>query len=125
MAADLVMRDDGVTVTALKQQLYHHSITLDQYTSSIAPLRAKHGWVFSFWNIHWLYYTQILLVVTAVLMIVISLLTQPPDPGAVKFTWYGATPAEKTATRASWNRLDVVLSLIVLAAVVVFYFVFW
>ncbi len=125
LAADLVMRDDGVTVTALKQQLYHHSITLDQYTSSIAPLRAKHGWVFSFWNIHWLYYTQILLVVTAVLMIVISLLTQPPDPGAVKFTWYGATPAEKTATRASWNRLDVVLSLIVLAAVVVFYFVFW
>ena len=65
LGADLVMRDDGVTVTMLKQQRYHHAITLDQYNAAIAPIRQRHGWIFEFWNIHWLYYTQILLVVTA------------------------------------------------------------
>ncbi len=125
LAADLVMRDDGATVTALKQQLYHRAITLDQYTSAVAPLRARHGWIFDFWSIHWLYYTQILLVVTAALMIVISLVTRPPAAGAVKFTWYGATAEEKAQTRASWTGMDVLLSLIVLGAVVLFYIAFW
>jgi len=125
LAADLIMRDDGSAVTALKQQLYRHAITAQQYDAAIAPLRAKHGWIFDFWNIHWLYYTQILLVVTAVLIVVISFLTRPPSPDTVRFTWYGATPEEQAATRASWSRSDVVLSAIVLLAVVLFYVAFW
>jgi SSS family solute:Na+ symporter len=58
-------------------------------------------------------------------MIVLSFVTRPPDPGALRFTWYGATAQEKAATRASWNALDVALSLVALAAVVVFYILFW
>jgi SSS family solute:Na+ symporter len=125
LAADLVMRDDGVAVTALKQQLYHHAIAQARYDATIAAIRAKHGLVFDFWNIHWLYWTQILLVVTAVLMIAVSLVTKAPDPATRRFTWYGATADEKAATRASWNALDVVLSLIVVAIVVAFYISFW
>ncbi|HWA91450.1 MAG TPA: sodium:solute symporter [Rhizomicrobium sp.] len=125
LAADLVMRDDGATVTALKQQLYARAIGQDRYDTAIAAIRDRHGWVFDFWNIHWLYYTQILLVVTAASMIAISLVTRAPDAATVKFTWYGATPQEKAATRASWNGLDVALSLVVLAAVAVFYAAFW
>ena len=125
LSADLFMRDDGVTVTTLKQQRYHHAISLNQYNAAIAPIRERHGWIFDFWNIHWLYYTQILLVVTAVLMIVISMATKAPNARAVKFTWYGATPEEKAATRASWTGSDVALSVIVLAAVVLFYIEFW
>jgi SSS family solute:Na+ symporter len=125
LGADLLMRNDGANVTALKQQLYHHAITLDQFNTAIAPIRGAHGWIFDFWNIHWLYYTQILLVVTAALMFAISLLTKPPEAGVAKFTWYGATKQEKAATRASWNGRDVVLSLVVLAAVAAFYVTFW
>jgi len=125
LGADLTMRDDGVMVTALKQQLYRRVITLDQYKAALAPIRARHGWVFEFWNIHWLYYTQILLVVTAALMIAISFVTRVPQPGAVRFTWYGATTEERTATRASWTALDVALSLTVVGAVILFYVVFW
>jgi SSS family solute:Na+ symporter len=125
LAADLVMRNDGALVAALKQQRYHNTITLDQYNAALAPIRARHGWVFDFWSIHWLYYTQILLVTTALLMVVLSLLTRPPEPGALRFTWYGATPQEREATRASWSAVDVVLSLVVLAAVFVFYIMFW
>jgi SSS family solute:Na+ symporter len=125
LMADLVMRDDGVAVTTLKQQLYQHTIGQPAYDSAIAVIRARHGWVFDFWNIHWLYYTQILFVVTAALMIAISLMTKTPNPATVKFTWYGATAEEKAATRASWNGWDVGLSIVVVAAVVAFYIAFW
>jgi len=125
LMADLVMRDDGVAVTALKQQLYQHTIGQPAYDSAIAAIRVKHGFVFDFWNIHWLYYTQILFVVTAALMIAISLATKAPNPATVKFTWYGATAEEKAVTRANWNGWDVGLSLVVVAAVVAFYLAFW
>jgi len=125
LMADLVMRDDGVAVTTLKQQLYQHTLGQAAYDSAIAAIRARHGWVFDFWNIHWLYYTQILFVATAALMIAISLATKAPNPGTVKFTWYGATAEEKAVTRASWNGWDVGLSLVVVAAVVAFYLAFW
>jgi solute:Na+ symporter, SSS family len=125
LGADLVMRNDGAAVTTLKQQLYHHAITVQQYAAAIAPIRREHGWIFDFWNIHWLYYTQILFAVTAALMIAISLLTKAPAAAVQKFTWYGATPEEKTATRASWSVLDVALSLAILGAVALFYAAFW
>jgi len=125
LAADLVMRDDGALVGRLKQQLYHHALSPAQYAAAIAPIRARHGWIFAFWNIHWLYYTQILLGVTAALMVILSLVTQAPAAGSVRFTWYGATADERRATRASWSRSDVALSLIVLAAVLLFYAAFW
>ena len=125
LAADLVMRDDGATVTALKQQRYRGSISLEQYNAALAPIQARHGWLFDFWSIHWLYYTQILFITTAILMVVLSLLTRPPEAATARFTWYGASAGEKEATRASWNTADVVLSLAVLAAVVVFYRAFW
>ncbi|HTL72163.1 MAG TPA: sodium:solute symporter [bacterium] len=125
LAADLVMRNDGGAVKDLKQQLYKGLINADQYAAGIAPIKAKHGIIFDFWNIHWLYFCQGLFVLTAALMIIISLMTKAPDPKTVKYTWYGATPEEKAATKASWNALDVVLSLIVVACVVWFYISFW
>ena len=62
---------------------------------------------------------------TALLMVVISLMTKAPDPKTIKYTWYGATPEEKAATKASWSALDVVLSAIVIGCVVLFYIKFW
>jgi SSS family solute:Na+ symporter len=125
LAADLVMRADGASVASLKQQRYHNSITAEQYNAAISPIHARHGWVFDFWNIHWLYYNQILFVTTAALLIVFSFVTRPPDPRVLRFTWYGATEQERAATRASWNGTDVVLSLVALGAVVVLYISFW
>ena len=125
LAADLVMRNDSETVSKLKQQLYHSAITLDQYNAGIAPIRAKFGLLFDFWNIFWLYYCEWLFLFTAALMIIISLMTKAPDPKTIKYTYYGATPEEKAATRASWNAMDVVLSLIVVGIIVLFYIKFW
>ena len=126
LAADLVMHNDADAVSKLKTDHYHGVINQAQYESGIAAIRATHnGLLFDFWNIHWLYYCEALFVLTAVLMVIISLLTKAPDSKTIKFTWYGATAEEKAATRASWNALDVVLSLIVVACVILFYIRFF
>ena len=126
LAADLVMHGDAKAVTKLKGDLYHGLINQGQYDSGMAAIRATHnGLLFDFWSIHWLYYCEGLFVLTALLMVVISLVTKAPDAKTVRYTWYGATPAEKAATRASWNAMDVVLSLIVLGCVVLFYIKFF
>ncbi len=123
--ADLIMRNDGAAVAALKQQLYQGSINAAEFNTQIAPIRARHPWVFEFWNINWLYYAQFLLLLTAAILVTVSLLTKAPDPAVMRYTWYGATPAEKAATRASWGTRDVVLSALVVVATVAFYIAFW
>jgi SSS family solute:Na+ symporter len=126
LALDLVMRNDADPVSKLKVDHYHGVITQVQYDTGMAAIRATHnGLMFDLWNIHWLYYCEGLFVVTAALMIIISLMTKAPDPKTIKYTWYGATSEEKTATKASWNVLDVILSLIVVGCVVLFYIKFW
>ena len=125
LASDLIMRNEGAAVSSLKQQLYHGAISGTQYAALIAPIRARHPLIFDFWNLNWLYFAQGSLLLTASLMVVISLATPPPNVAVLKYTWYGATPEEKAATRASWSMVDVVLSCIVLLATVVFYIAFW
>ena len=125
LAADIVMRNDSDTITKLKDQFYHGAISLDQYNVGIAPIKAKFGWLFDFQQFHQWYYCEVLFVVTAAVMIIISLMTKAPDSKAMKYTWYGATPEEKAATRASWGALDVILTLIVLSVIVLFYIKFW
>ena len=129
LAADLIMKDvrasDGSSLKDLKEHLYQGVINADQYASLIAPIKEKYGLIFQFEDIHWLYWCQILFVFTLALMIIISLMTKAPDPKTVKYTWYGATPEEKAATRASWNGMDVFLTLIVLGTIVLFYIKFW
>jgi SSS family solute:Na+ symporter len=129
LAADLFFKDvtasNGTSLKELKVQLYQGTLSRAQYDALIAPIQAKYGLLFNLENIHWLYWCQILFVTTLVLMVLISLATKAPDASTVRFTWYGASAEEKAATRASWNALDVVLSLVVVAIVVWFYISFW
>jgi SSS family solute:Na+ symporter len=125
LAADLVMKDDGGVVADLKQRLYHGAITAAQYGVAISPIRDRHPVIFDFWNLNWLYFAQASFVISSLLVILVSYLTPSPAPGVIKYTWYGATPAEKAATRASWSGLDLALSVIALIASAAFYYAFW
>jgi SSS family solute:Na+ symporter len=125
LGADLLMRNEGAAVNSLKQALYRGSISLSQYQSQITPIRARHPLIFDFWNVNWLYFAQGSLLLTALIVVVVSLSTQPPASGTVRYTWYGATSEEKALTRASWNGLDVLLSALVVLITVVFYASFW
>jgi SSS family solute:Na+ symporter len=88
-------------------------------------LHAKWGVLYTLDQIHWLYYAEGLLVVTALLLIVISLFTKPPAKEKEKYTAFGTTPEEKAASRASWNKWDVVHTCVILGVIVAFYVYFW
>jgi len=92
---------------------------------SAEALQAKYGILFTLDQIHWLYYAEGLLLVTAVLLIVISLLTKAPPKEQEKYTAFGGTPEQKAASRASWNKWDVIHTLVILGVVVAFYVYFW
>jgi SSS family solute:Na+ symporter len=52
-------------------------------------------------------------------MVVVSLLTPKPDEEKIRGLTFATTVAEdRAASRASWNKWDVILSLIVLAIVI-------
>jgi SSS family solute:Na+ symporter len=52
-------------------------------------------------------------------MVVVSLLTPKPDAARINGLTFATTVAEdRAASRASWNKWDVILSLIVVAIVI-------
>jgi SSS family solute:Na+ symporter len=108
-----------------KEAVENGTMTLTQQDANINALQAKYGFLYNLQHMHWLYYCEALLIITIVLLVVISLLTTRPAAQKMKYTWYGATPEEKAATRASWNAWDVIHTIIILAAVVAFYIYFW
>ena len=125
LAADIIMKGHKAEVAAWKQQLFHGQITSDQYAALIAPLKAHYGLIFDIWHVHWLFWCQSLLLVTATLMVLISFVTKAPDPGKLKYSWFGATAEERALTRASWGVGDVVLSAVIVALVIAFYVMFF
>jgi len=98
---------------------------LNDGLATAEALQAKYGVLFGLQQIHWLYYAEGLFIVTVLLMVVISLLTKAPAPEKMQFTAYGANTEEKKATRASWNKWDVIHTAVVLGVIVAFYVCFW
>jgi SSS family solute:Na+ symporter len=94
-------------------------------TATVEALQAKFGLLFSLQQIHWLYYAEGLFIVTAILLFVISMLTKAPPKEKEQYTSYGATPEQKVASRASWNKWDVIHTCVVLGVIVWFYIYFW
>ncbi len=81
-----------------------------------------------FWiinHIFFQYYSMIILVVSAVVMIVASHLTAAPDYARIGgLTYATRTEEHKRVTRASWNGVDVVLSALVLVLILAAYLYF-
>lgn len=81
-----------------------------------------------FWiinHIFFQYYSMIILVVSAVVMIVASHLTAAPDYAKIGgLTYATRTEEHKRASRASWSGVDVVLSALVLVLILAAYLYF-
>ena len=61
-----------------------------------------------------------------VFAIVVSLITSKPQDSQIKGLCFGtATAEQKAVTRASWNKWDIVHTVIILAVTVAFYIYFW
>ena len=86
---------------------------------------ALHGFWLSIASINWLHFCIILFFLCIAVMVLISLMTKPSGQEHLRYTYYAATAAEKAGTRASWNKWDVIHSVIILGIVVAFYIYFW
>jgi SSS family solute:Na+ symporter len=81
-----------------------------------------------FWivnNIFFQYYSLLIFLVCAVVMIAVSYATDPPSYDKTRGLTYGTiTMEDRKQTRASWNYADVIYSMIVIAIIVVVYMYF-
>jgi len=77
------------------------------------------GFLYDFATINFLYFCIYLFLFSTAVMVVVSLLTPKPSEEQIKGLTFATTVAEdRVASRASWNSLDVVLSLIIVVIVV-------
>jgi SSS family solute:Na+ symporter len=77
------------------------------------------GIIYDFATMNFLYFCILLFLLSVVIMVVVSLVTPKPDQEKIKGLTFSTTvAADRAASRASWNSLDVVLSVIVIIIVV-------
>ncbi len=79
-----------------------------------------------FFDYNWLYFCGTMLLVCCLIVVVVSLFTESPDQEKIRGLVFGtSTPEQRAATRASWNKWDVMHTCIILALTVAFYIYFW
>lgn len=88
-------------------------LTLELFQNNLS------GLLHDFATINFLYFCIYLFLFSIVVMVVVSLLTPKPDDDHIKGLTFATTVAEdRVASRASWNKWDVILSLIVVAIII-------
>ncbi len=79
-----------------------------------------------FYDVNWLFFSGGMLVFCILVIMVVSKFTKSaPEAQIEGLTFSSATVAQKAATRASWNKWDVVHSVIIIGFTVAFYVYFW
>jgi solute:Na+ symporter, SSS family len=83
------------------------------------------GALYDFATINFLYFCIYLFLFSIVIMVTVSLLTQKPSEQQIRGLTFSTTVAEdRAASRASWNKWDVILSLIVVVIIVAVFIYF-
>jgi SSS family solute:Na+ symporter len=77
------------------------------------------GFLYAFATINFLYFCILLFLFSIALMVIVSLLTEKPSESQLNGLTYATTVKEdRASSRASWGRMDVILSLIVVVIVI-------
>jgi len=83
------------------------------------------GILHSFADLNFLYFSFYLFLVCIAMMILVSMFTAPPAFEKIQGLTYATTVAEdKTASRASWNTRDMILSVIILVVIALVFIYF-
>jgi SSS family solute:Na+ symporter len=85
----------------------------------------QYGFLYKLAAINWLHYCVLLFFLCIAIMVIVSLLTKAPSQEQLKYTYFAATAEEKAATKASWNKWDVINTIIILSIIIAFYIYFW
>ena len=79
-----------------------------------------------FYDLNWLFFCGWMFLFCIVVVIIVSMFTEAPCEDKIKGLVFGtSTPEQIAATRASWNKWDVIHSVIILGITVAFYVYFW
>lgn len=79
-----------------------------------------------FYDLNWLFFCGWILLVCCIIVVIVSLLTPAPSAEKIQGLVFGtSTPEQRAATRASWNKWDVIHSIIILGLTAAFYIYFW
>ncbi len=75
---------------------------------------------------NWLHYEIALFIIIIALMVIVSMFTRPVDPARIEGLYFGsASEKQKAISRASWNKWDVIHSVVILVFIIGFYVYFW
>ena len=85
----------------------------------------QHGILFDIASVNSYVFTSLLFFFCIVMVVIISLFTTAPTGKQLYYTMNAATMQDKTITRASWNKWDVIHTAIIVSVIVVFYIYFW
>ena len=79
-----------------------------------------------FYDMNWLFFCGWMLLVCCIIVVVVSLCTKAPSEEKIKGLVFGtATPEQIENTRKSWNKWDIIHTIIILSITVAFYIYFW
>ncbi len=77
------------------------------------------GFLFKIADLNFLYFAVVLFVICITAMIVVSLLTAPPSYEKIDGLTYGTTQqADKAESRASWNKADIIHSVVIVSIII-------
>lgn len=86
---------------------------------------AADSFIYTLANMNFLYFSLLMFCVIVLLIVITSLLTPKPSEQQIQgLTYATVTAADKEKTRASWNKTDVIHTLIVLAGILACYLYF-
>jgi len=75
---------------------------------------------------NWLHYEIALFIFVILLMLIVSTFTKGVDASRIQGLYFGSATAEqKAVTRASWNKWDVINTVVILSVIIAFYVYFW
>lgn len=79
-----------------------------------------------FYDLNWLFFCGWMLLFCCLVVVVVSLATPAPSEEKIKGLVFGtSSPEQLAATRKSWNKWDVIHSMIILGITAAFYYYFW
>ncbi len=95
------------------------------YKDGVAIGYAEHSLLWIVNNIFFQYFSILITIVSAVVMVAVSYMTAPPPAAQIQSLTFGTSTAEdKRKTRASWDWREVAASAVVLAAILGAYLYF-
>lgn len=106
-----------------KEQAY---AIISQVSGSLHTIfTEQYGFLFNIASWNGFNFTAVLFFFCIIVVVLVSLFTTPPTQQQLMYTMQAATAEDKAIARASWNKWDVIHTVIIVSVIVAFYIYFW